>query len=146
LAQHYTLSERERRQLLAVLHHPAMECACSLYRADRLAPLLRNVPRCLQALGERLEGVVTAYWRVYPWPYRYSFLESERFLGWLVQHQADGALAPGLTVALQEEGQALQERLQGFLLSSGLGPADHDLKPAGIKLGEDGADGPSKGM
>ena len=122
LARHYTLSERERRQLLAVLHHPAMECACSLYRADRLAPLLRNLPRCLQALGEGLEGEVTTYWCAHPWPYRYSFLESERFLGWLQRHARSGSLTPALADAMREEGQALQERLEGFLLSSGLQP------------------------
>jgi hypothetical protein len=120
LERYYTLSERERRQLLAVLHHPAMECTCSLYRADRLAPLLRNLPRCLQALGERLEGEVTAYWRAHPWPYRYSFLESERFLQWLGQRQSEEPMHPALAVALREEGLQIRERMHGFLEASGL--------------------------
>ncbi|MFN6131536.1 MAG: hypothetical protein ACK46L_01275, partial [Synechococcaceae cyanobacterium] len=45
LAERYQLSERERRQVLATANHPSMECTCSLYRANRLAPLVRNLPR-----------------------------------------------------------------------------------------------------
>lgn len=116
----YCLSDRERLQLLAVMHHPAMACAGSLYRADRLAPLLRNLPRSLQALGERLEGEVIAYWRAHPWPYRYSFLESERFSRWLEPLSRSETAPAGLAEALQEEGREMRERLHSFLAASGL--------------------------
>ena len=83
LRERYALSEREQRQVLAMAQHPAMECACGLYRANRLAPLFRNLPRTLEALGERLEPILNAYWESHPWPYRYGYLESERFCQWL---------------------------------------------------------------
>ena len=83
LRERYELSEREQRQVLAMAQHPAMECACSLYRANRLAPLFRNLPRTLEAFGERLEPILNAYWQAHPWPYRYGYLESERFCQWL---------------------------------------------------------------
>lgn len=123
LDEKYCLTDRERRQLLAVVHHPSMECACSLYRADRLAPLLRNLPLSLQSLGGRLEAEVTAYWRAHPWPYRYSFLECERFERWLEPLSQSEAAPAGLAAALQEEGRQMRDRMQSFLETCGVGMA-----------------------
>jgi hypothetical protein len=120
LGEKYSLTDRERRQLLAVVHHPSMECACSLYRADRLAPLLRNLPRSLQSLGGQLETEVTAYWRAHPWPYRYSFLECERFERWLEPLSRSEAAPAGLAAALQEEGRQMRDRMQSFLEACGM--------------------------
>ena len=47
LEQRYRLTPRERSQVIGVANHPSMECTCSLYRANRLAPLARNLRRWL---------------------------------------------------------------------------------------------------
>jgi hypothetical protein len=120
LAERYHLNDRERRQVLAVARHPAMEATCSLYRANRLAPLARNLPRIIATLAEGLEPLLTAYWEANPWPYRYGYLESERFCQWLEPL----ALAPEAPTGLRESWQVdrldLRQRLGHFLADSGL--------------------------
>ena len=120
LAERYQLSERERRQVLATVHHPSMECTCSLYRANRLAPLVRNLPRTIAALTERLEPVLNDYWEAHPWPHRYGYLESERFCRWLEPLTTDPAAPAGLRQSWQGDRQDLRERVGHFLADSGL--------------------------
>jgi hypothetical protein len=120
LRERYQLSERERRQVLAMAQHPAMECACSLYRANRLAPLFRNLPGTLEALHDRLESTLNDYWEAHPWPYRYGYLESERFCHWL-EPLATARNAPAeLARSWQSERRALRGRVSEFLADSGI--------------------------
>lgn len=128
LQECYQLSERERRQVLAMAHHPAMECACSLYRANRLAPLFRNLPRTLESLAERLESILDNYWEAHPWPYRYGYLESERFCQWLAPIANAGNAPESLAQSWQSEQLMLRERVSQFLADSGI-PVPHDLQP-----------------
>jgi hypothetical protein len=44
----------------------AMEVLCSLYRANRLTPLVRTVPTVVDALGHRLAETVTEFWTLTP--------------------------------------------------------------------------------
>ena len=126
LRERYQLSERERRQVLAMAQHPAMECACSLYRANRLAPLFRNLPRTLEALRDRLEATLNDYWQAHPWPYRYGYLESERFCHWL-EPFATACHAPAeLAQSWQAERRALRGRVSHVLADSGI-PVPQDL-------------------
>jgi hypothetical protein len=120
LADRYRLSDRERRQVLATANHPSMECTCSLYRANRLAPLVRNLPRTIAALTERLEPVLNDYWEAHPWPYRYGYLESERFCRWLEPLTADPAAPAGLRESWQGDRRDLRERVGHFLADSGI--------------------------
>ena len=83
LEQRYRLNARERSQVVGVANHPSMECTCSLYRANRLAPLARNLPTTLADLADPLTPLLTQYWDAHPWPLRYGALESERFCRWL---------------------------------------------------------------
>ncbi len=120
----YQLSERERRQVLAVARHPAMEAACSLYRANRLAPLARNLPRLIATLAERLEPLLNAYWEAHPWPYRYGYLESERFCQWLEPLTQAAAAPAGLRESWQVDREDLRQRLGLFLADSGFPAPD----------------------
>jgi hypothetical protein len=120
LAERYQLSEREQRQVLATANHPSMECTCSLYRANRLAPLVRNLPRTIAALTERLEPVLNDYWEAHPWPHRYGYLESERFCRWLEPLTADPAAPAGLRESWQGDRRDLRERVGLFLADSAI--------------------------
>ncbi|MFM7265790.1 MAG: hypothetical protein ACKOZW_09435 [Cyanobium sp.] len=66
---------------------------------------------------------MTAYWRAHPWPYRYSFLECERFERWLEPLSQSEAAPAGLAAALQEEGRKMRDRMQSFLETCGVGMA-----------------------
>lgn len=120
LADRYRLSERECRQVLATANHPSMECACSLYRANRLAPLVRNLPRTIAALTERLEPVLNDYWEAHPWPYRYGYLESERFCRWLEPLTRSCTAPATLRQDWHDDRRELRERVALFLADSGL--------------------------
>jgi len=85
----YQLSERETRRLLAIVHHPGMACACTLYRVNRLAPLAMNLRATLQALGPELRRLVSDYCAEHPQGHAHFFIETERFCSWL--HERIGA-------------------------------------------------------
>ena len=89
LQGHYQLSERETRRLLAIVHHPGMACACTLYRVNRLAPLAMNLRATLQAIGPELRRLVSDYWAEHPQGHAHFFIETERFCSWL--HERIGA-------------------------------------------------------
>ncbi|MFN9645347.1 MAG: hypothetical protein ACK6BG_09590 [Cyanobacteriota bacterium] len=120
LEERYQLTPRETRQVLAVARHPAMACACRLYRANRLAPLARNLPRTIATLAERLEPTLNAYWAAHPWPYRYGYLESERFCGWLETRLATDPAPEGLLESWRIDRRDLRGRLGLFLADSGI--------------------------
>jgi hypothetical protein len=111
LEERYALSPRERRQLLAVAHHPGMDCVCGLYRMNRLGPLVQNLPSLLAALGEGLQGVLLAYWEAHPWRYSHGYVECQRFCRWLYSQPLAEALRP----VLEEEERELQRRIQRVL-------------------------------
>lgn len=120
LAERYSLSDRERRQVLAMANHPSMECSCSLYRANRIEPLVRNLPRTIACLTERLESVLNDYWESHPWPYRYGYLESERFCRWLEPLTRASTAPATLRQSWHDDRQVLRQRLELFLADSGL--------------------------
>ncbi|MFM7465497.1 MAG: hypothetical protein ACKO28_08530 [Cyanobium sp.] len=83
LDQRYSLTAREKRQLLAMANHPGMQASCTLYRINRLVPLIMNLPQTIEALGSGLEPLLVAYWEEHSCGYRYSYVECERFCNWL---------------------------------------------------------------
>lgn len=60
------LTGREAARVIAIASDPRMEVMCSLYRSNRLTALVRTVPAVVVALGDRLSGAVTEYWRDRP--------------------------------------------------------------------------------
>jgi hypothetical protein len=57
----YDLTERERVRLLAMASHRGMSHNCTLYRANRLTPIARCLPRTCLSLGGRLRDLFDAY-------------------------------------------------------------------------------------
>ena len=130
LEQRYRLKARERSQVVGVANHPSMECTCSLYRANRLAPLARNLPTTLADLADPLTPLLTQYWDAHPWPLRYGALESERFCRWLEQQEDQLGLSAAVRQGWRLEQGALRERMRAFLEASGLA-----IPHAGVALG-----------
>jgi hypothetical protein len=79
LALRYDLTLREARRLAAIVDHPGMECACVVYRANRLAPLALNLPRTCRSLGPALRDIASDYWAAYPEGNVHFYIEAERF-------------------------------------------------------------------
>lgn len=100
----YRLSEREAARLQAIVDHPGMECACIVYRANRLAPLALNLPRTCRVLGPALRRVASDYWALYPEGNVHFFVETERFCRHLeALLKADDSLPAALPRVLAEE-------------------------------------------
>ncbi|MFM7549310.1 MAG: hypothetical protein ACKO8I_10675 [Cyanobacteriota bacterium] len=112
LEERYVLSDREKRQLLAMVNHPGMQGSCSLYRINRVVPLILNLPQTLDSFGTDLETVLAGYWQEHPWGYRYSFVECERFCQWLRDNpQRWGEAGEALqTVLTAEEAELCRHR------------------------------------
>jgi len=58
----FELSPLELSRLTSMAHDNGMEVNCSLYRANRLAALVRTVPTVVEALGDRLNTEVSEFW------------------------------------------------------------------------------------
>jgi len=59
----YDLSDRDRRRLVAVVQQPGMLVNCSLYRANRLSPIVNLVPHTCFLLGNALLDEATEFWK-----------------------------------------------------------------------------------
>jgi hypothetical protein len=62
----FDLTPLEHQRLTKMAEQGAMEVLCSLYRANRLTPLVRTVPTVVDALGDRLGATVTDFWTSSP--------------------------------------------------------------------------------
>lgn len=62
----FGLSPLERERVAMMAREGGMEVLCSLYRANRLTPLIRTVPTVVDALGDRLGATVTEFWTSTP--------------------------------------------------------------------------------
>ena len=113
LRDSYRLTEREWRRLTAIVMHPGMECACIVYRANRLAPLAMNIPLTCRELGADLRGVVSEYWAAFPEGNVHFYIETERFCRFLEAKLAEGrTFAPGLPSVLARESAIITAALE----------------------------------
>jgi len=88
------LTALERRRLAGLAASRGMEANCMLYRANRLAPLALNCPDTLEALGDRLSGLLSAFWASEPETHVNFLVETDRFCRWLArQPSPPGPLA-----------------------------------------------------
>ena len=88
-----------------------MECACIVYRANRLAPLALNLPRTCRALGPALRDIATDYWAAYPEGNVHFYIEAEQLLP--PSRRAGRtrlAAAAGLARQLAEESAIIRRR------------------------------------
>lgn len=112
LRRRYALSEREWQRLVGIVQHPGMECACIVYRANRLAPLALNLPQTCRALGPRLRDVASDYWRTYPEGNVHFFVEADRFCRYLqARLVADDSLPAAVPAVLADEAAAVAAAL-----------------------------------
>jgi hypothetical protein len=109
----YDLDDRERRRLLAMVGHEGMSHYCTLYRANRLTPIGRGLPRTCALLGERLAREVDRFWESAPDGEIQFRLEAERFALHLAGRLASGELADtdDLSAVLAAEHAELDARL-----------------------------------
>jgi hypothetical protein len=111
----YDLEPRERERLLAIVRHEGMSHNCTLYRANRLTPLVRSLPRTCELLGERLTEVIEQFWVDRPDTEVQFRLEAERFGHYLLEREtaANAVADEHLVAVLQEELECL-DRLFGL--------------------------------
>ena len=112
LDRRYRLSARERGRLLGVVTHRGMGRTCTLYRANRLAPLALNLPHVCRTLAGELPAVLDDYWTAHPSTDVHFLVESERFCAFLAAELARGRPLPaGVAEALDAERPVLALRL-----------------------------------
>jgi hypothetical protein len=113
LRERYKITDREARRLQGVVNHPAMECNCMLYRANRLAPLALNLPNLVKALGTDLRGVLDDFWKRYPNTDVHFYIESYRFCEFVGEEISRGRDLPAAVVpSLHSDMKILAERLE----------------------------------
>lgn len=113
LHERYQLTEPEWRRAVAVVRHAGMECACMLYRANRLAPLALHVPGLCAALGTELRAVLSEYWAAFPDTTAHVYMEADRFCRFLERQLAEGrTFASDIAPALARESASVAAALR----------------------------------
>ncbi len=113
LDERYKLTMRERDRLLGIVRHPGMACACTVYRANRLAPLAMYVPRTCRALGPLLREVVESFWAAFAETDVHMFIETDRFCRFLRARIDQGhEYPPEVEEALAVESVAVAKALR----------------------------------
>lgn len=92
LLDSYALDARERRRLLAMVRHPGMSHNCTLYRANRLTPIARSLPRTCIRLGSQLVDELERFWAAEPDSELQFKREAERFAAFVLQRLEQGHL------------------------------------------------------
>jgi hypothetical protein len=58
----YDLSTRERQRLETVARQPGMDVNCTLYRGNRLTPIVMLLPYTCFVLGDRMKSIAERFW------------------------------------------------------------------------------------
>ena len=104
LRQRYDLSYREYARIVAMVNHRGMALNCMLYRANRLAPLVLNLPRFCRAMGPRLGPLLSEYSVLHPNTKVHFYLECERFGRFVLSKIGEGYdLEPHVRAIFEEE-------------------------------------------
>lgn len=112
LALKYQLTERESRRLLGIVNHRGMQCACIVYRANRLAPLALNLPRTCKVLRSQLRELVSEFWATSRETNVHFYVESYRFCEFLKAKIAAGHAFPSeLGPVLDYESKSVADAL-----------------------------------
>jgi hypothetical protein len=116
----YDLTEREAARLAGIVGHPGMECACMVYRANRLAPLALNIPDTCRALGQDLRDILSEYWAEAPESNVHFYVETDRFCRFLEARIAEGrAFPPAVAAALARESALVAAALEESRIEAG---------------------------
>lgn len=112
LRERYDLSEREYERLIAMVNQKGMACNCMLYRANRLAPLVLNLPRFCRALGPRLGTLLTEYATLHPNTNVHFYRECGRFCDFIESKLNEGYdLEPAVRIIFDDERAEIKVRL-----------------------------------
>lgn len=104
LRERYNLSNREYERLVAMVNQRGMALNCMLYRANRLAPLVLNLPAFCRALGPRLGPLLTEYSTLHPNTNVHFYKECERFCSFILNKIGDGYdLEPSVRAIFDQE-------------------------------------------
>jgi len=87
----YELTSRERSRLDAVAAQPGMEVNCTLYRSNRLTPIVMLLPYTCFVLGDRLKWIAQRFWDENSTDLQFQS-EVERFGAYLRRTSASGEL------------------------------------------------------
>ena len=98
LNQLYELTPLEARRLAGIAASPGMEANCMLYRANRLAPVALNLPDLCDALGEKLNLLISEYWASEPTTDVHFLAEADRFCRYLRTRAQDLPIGAGPTL------------------------------------------------
>jgi hypothetical protein len=126
----YQPTPRERRRLEDVVRQRGMSTHCTLYRVHRITPLYTMLGCTCFLLGERLLGLVEAFWAEQPESDLQHLPEVDRFADFLRARLASGELQdPYLEEVLAFE-QALNElKLAPGAAGEGGGPWPSEPAP-----------------
>ncbi len=115
LAERYDLTEIEFGRLSQMAAHGGMKANMVLYRANRLAPVVLNLPQLCDVLGPHLRPMLEAYWRSTPHNDVHFLVEADRFRAFVTEAlhagQLPSRLAAPVANALGTEGLSLSARL-----------------------------------
>ena len=87
----YDLTARERMRLEVVVAQPGMEVNCTLYRANRLTPIVMLLPYTCFVLGDRMRPLAERFWDDSRATLQFRS-ETERFAAFLRELAASGEL------------------------------------------------------
>ncbi len=108
----YCLTDLEFTRLSNIANQRGMTCNCTLYRANRLAPLALNLYHLCKSLGDDLTGLVNEFWELYPETNVDFLVECSRFCEFLLaKHERGFALADEALEAFQREYADLRLRM-----------------------------------
>lgn len=108
----YDLTPRERDRLVAIARHDGMSANCTVYRSNRLTPIVLNLPDTCAALGPHFRSTVDRFWASHPTENFVHFLvESARFAGFLTDADLPDDVAAPVRAALAREGAVVRARL-----------------------------------
>ena len=108
LAQRYALTEREARRLNEIVRSKGMEANCTLYRANRLIPVVLNCPDLCDKLGDDLNRLISEYWESEPTTNVHFLFEADRFCRFLSERSD---LPDGAAETLEREHATVVTRL-----------------------------------
>ena len=103
LNERYDLTELEWRRLTAIVSQPGMECNCILYRANRLAPIVINLPDLCKALDKDLRGLLSQYWVQHKQVSDNFWVEAYDFCEFVKRKIAGGVVSKTLLETLTRE-------------------------------------------
>ena len=105
----YDLSDRDRRRLVSVVQQRGMLVNCSLYRANRLSPIVNLIPRTCFLLGDSLLDEANEFWKGFKETRLQFHEEVKQFGGFLRQRIETGFLQNDVLAEVLEYELALNE-------------------------------------